>query len=81
MTNKNMNNEMWKLSGDQLTIMNLTGDDICPRSSCKSCGYPKKGKIYYYGGYTTTKDNCFDDLYEFDPVLSHMRQSRTNSAK
>ena len=70
---QNMNNELWRYNESEFTLLKPEGDQICPRSSCKSCESPKDKLIYFYGGYSNRKDNCFDDLYCYDVAKNHMK--------
>lgn len=72
---KTTNNELWMFNErDMFTTVEPRGDSICPRSSCKSCVGPNESVIYYYGGYSNRKDNCFDDLYSYDTKTNVMKK-------
>ncbi len=70
---QNMNNELWRYNETEFTQLKPDGDQISPRSSCKSCESPKDKLIYFYGGYSNRKDNCFDDLYCYDVAKNCMK--------
>jgi hypothetical protein len=63
---KNMNNELWRYNELEFVQLKPDGDVITARSSCKSCASPGEDTIYFYGGYSNRKDNCFEDLYSYN---------------
>lgn len=71
---ESMNNELWRFNEKEFVLMQPQGHIITPRSSCKSCESPEDGLIYFYGGYSSKKDNCFDDLYCYTPSTNHIKR-------